>query len=99
MLNYRVAVTGRRPRFDMGVFAPPEGTVEDCRRGARPVRVDGADLTVPVYERLGLPEGAVIPGPAILEQPDATIFIDPGLAGRVDAFGNVIIRRSENAAL
>ncbi len=98
VLNYRIAVTGRRPQFDMGVFAPPEGSLEDCRRGTRPVRVDGADLTVPVYERLGLPQGAEIPGPAILEQPDATIFIDPDLAGRVDAFGNVIIRRSDHAA-
>ncbi len=99
VLNYRIAVTGRRPQFDMGVFAPPEGSLKDCHRGTRPVRVDGADLTVPVYERLGLPQGAEITGPAILEQPDATIFIDPDLAGRVDAFGNVIIRRSENAAL
>ena len=94
VLNYRVAVTGRRPHFDMGVFAPPGGgTLEACERGARTIRVGGADLTAPVYERLELPEGAVIPGPAILEQPDTTIFIDPGLTGRVDSFGNVVITR------
>ncbi len=94
VMNYRVAVTGRRPHFDMGVFAPPVGApVADCQTGTRTIRVDGADLTAPVYERLDLPEGSVIPGPAILEQPDSTIFIDPGLAGRVDRFGNVIITR------
>jgi N-methylhydantoinase A len=94
VLNYRVAVTGRRPHFDMSVFAPPRGgTLESCQRGARTIRVDGADLTAPVYERLDLPEGAVIPGPAILEQPDSTVFIDPGLAGRIDRHGNVIIAR------
>jgi N-methylhydantoinase A len=94
VLNYRVTVTGRRPHFDMSVFAPPSGgTLESCRRGARTIRVDGADLTAPVYERLDLPEGAVIPGPAILEQPDSTVFIDPGLAGRIDRHGNVIIAR------
>ncbi|HSF95188.1 MAG TPA: hydantoinase/oxoprolinase family protein [Thermohalobaculum sp.] len=93
VLNYRVAVTGRRPHFDMGVFAPPEGSVEDCRRRSRVIRVDGADLTAPIYERLGLPEGAVIPGPALLEQPDTTIFVDPGLTGRVDRFGNLVITR------
>lgn len=93
LLNYRVAVTGRRPHFDMAVFAPPRGSVEACRRGERTVRVEGTDLVVPVYERLDLPEGADIPGPAILEQPDTTIFIDPGLTGRVDGFGNVILMR------
>jgi N-methylhydantoinase A len=98
VLNYRVAVTGRRPHFDMAVFAPPDGPVEACRRGERSVRVDGADLLAPVWERLDLPEGAVIEGPAILEQPDTTIFIDPGLTGRVDAFGNLLITRARDAA-
>ena len=94
VLNYRVAVTGRRPPFDMSVFAPPTGgTLVRCQRGARTIRIDGADLTAPVYERLDLPEGAVIPGPAILEQPDSTVFIDPGLDGRIDRHGNVIIAR------
>jgi N-methylhydantoinase A len=48
-----------------------------------------------VFQRLELPEGADIPGPAILEQPDTTIFIDPGLTGRIDSFGNVVITRQE----
>jgi N-methylhydantoinase A len=98
VLNYRVAVTGRRPQFDMAVFAPPAGTVEACRRGSRMIRVDGADLTAPVYERLDLPEGAVVPGPALLEQPDSTIFVDPGLTGRVDRFGNLVITREARDA-
>lgn len=94
VLNYRVAVTGRRPHFDMSVFSPPAGgTLESCRRGERIIRVDGANLTAPVYERLDLPEGVVIPGPAILEQADSTVFIDPGLAGRIDRHGNVVIAR------
>jgi N-methylhydantoinase A len=98
VLNYRVAVTGRRPQFDMAVFAPPDGTAEACRRGSRTIRVDGMDLTAPVYERLDLPVGAVIPGPALLEQPDTTIFIDPGLSGRVDRFGNLVITREARDA-
>ena len=28
---------------------------------------------------------------ALLEQPDTTIFVDPGLVGRVDRFGNLLI--------
>jgi N-methylhydantoinase A len=46
-----------------------------------------------VWSRLDLPANAVIEGPAVLEQPDATIFIDPDLAGRVDALGNLVVER------
>jgi N-methylhydantoinase A len=35
----------------------------------------------------------LICGPAILEQPDATIFVDPDLDARIDTWGNVIIER------
>ncbi len=48
-----------------------------------------------IFDRLTLPVGAVVEGPAILVQPDTTVLIDPGLSGRVDAFGNTIIEPSE----
>ena len=44
-----------------------------------------------VWARLDLPVDAKIAGPAILEQPDATTVIEPGLAGRIDALGNLIV--------
>ena len=81
---------GRQPP---DVFEPPAGTVADALVSSRSIRVDGEDREAPVYDRLALPEGAEIPGPAILEQPDTTIFLDPGLTGRVDRFGNVILTR------
>ena len=68
------------------------GTVDDIpQRGARRVYVNGCYADAPVYARLALPAGAIVPGPAILEQPDTTIFIDPGLVGTVDRFGNLIL--------
>ena len=94
VMNYRIAVIGRRPQFDMSVVAPEAGkSLDDCLNGRRPVRIDGIDHDVPVYERLDIATGTLIPGPAILEQPDTTIFIEPDLQGRVDTFGNVIIQR------
>jgi N-methylhydantoinase A len=42
-----------------------------------------------------LPVDAKILGPALLEQPDTTIFIEPGLVGTVDNYGNLIITRQE----
>ena len=47
-----------------------------------------------VWDRLELPAGSVIAGPAVLEQPDATIVILPGQQGRVDRFGNLLLEDS-----
>ncbi|MBK4717784.1 hydantoinase/oxoprolinase family protein [Azospirillum sp. YIM DDC1] len=95
IVNLRTAAIGRRPHFDLAALAPAAGTtVEGARAGARPVWFDGAWHETAVYNRLDLPVGAHIQGPAILEQPDATTVIDPDLSARVDGFGNVIVERS-----
>jgi N-methylhydantoinase A len=94
IVNLRTAVTGRRPKFDLLALAPPEGgSVEAAHRATRPVHFGDAWFDTPVYDRLSLPVGARIAGPAILAQPDTTILIEPGHAGEVDRFGNVLITR------
>ena len=94
VLNLRLAVIGRRPKLDLMLLAPEPGkTIELASRGRRPVYVEGKWVEAPIYARLDLPPGAVIPGPAVLEQPDTTIFIDPDLEGSVDRFGNVVLAR------
>ncbi|MEM7429981.1 MAG: hydantoinase/oxoprolinase family protein, partial [Pseudomonadota bacterium] len=96
VVNLRVAVIGKRPPLDLSRMAPSSGkSLEDCRLGERQIWWDGSAHTAPVYERLDLPASACLPGPALLEQPDATVFIDPGLTGRVDRAGNVIIRAED----
>ncbi|MFV2035497.1 MAG: hydantoinase/oxoprolinase family protein, partial [Halocynthiibacter sp.] len=98
IMNYRVAVIGQRPPFDMSVFAPTEGKpAEDCKTGTRQVYVDGSWQLVGIYDRLALGIGQVVAGPCILEQSDTTIFVDPGLSGRVDRFGNLIIERADES--
>jgi N-methylhydantoinase A len=36
----------------------------------------------------------VVQGPAILEQPDTTVWLEPGFEGRVDKLGNLLVERS-----
>ncbi len=92
VVNTRVAVIGRRPRFDMSVFAPVDGRPPaECVLERRPVYVEGAWVEAPVFDRLALAVGGVVRGPCVLEQPDATIFVDPGLSARTDRFGNLVI--------
>jgi N-methylhydantoinase A len=94
VLNLRVAAVGKRKKFDLSLLAPPkEGSVEAAKRTTRKVWLDGAWHEAGIYRRLELPLGAVVPGPAILEQSDTTILIEADLVGEVDAFGNLIVKR------
>ncbi|MDQ4061390.1 MAG: hydantoinase/oxoprolinase family protein [Pseudomonadota bacterium] len=95
VMNLRIAVVGRRPKLELLALAPGSGTmVEDCLLGTRQVFAAGAWHDAKIYDRLRLPVGARLDGPALLEQPDTTIFIDPGLTGEVDRYGNLVIRRA-----
>lgn len=91
VLNLRSAVAGLRPKIDLAALAPgPDASLERARHGTRRVWFDGWRETA-LFDRLTLPVGAAIDGPAVLDQPDATIVVEPGSRARVDRFGNVIL--------
>ena len=89
VLNLRSAVIGMRPKIDLLSLAP-DPAARLVLRERRPIWFGGWQDAA-VYDRLTLPVGAEIPGPAVLEQADATILIEPGQVGRVDRFGNLIL--------
>jgi N-methylhydantoinase A len=92
ILNLRTAVIGQRPKFDLASLAP-QGNGITTPRGTRRVHL-GAWVEAAIYDRLELPVGFAVDGPAVLEQPDTTILIEPGLTGTVDAHGNLILAPS-----
>ena len=94
VMNLRTAVIGRRPKFELATLAPEGGTIAAALKGQRQVHFGDSWHDTAIYHRLALPVGAEIHGPAILEQPDTTVLVDPGLVARVDAFGNTIIERT-----
>ena len=94
VLNLRVTVIGRRPKFNLSILGPSSsGSLEDAKSETRQVWINGEWWDTDVYRRLDVPESATVPGPALLEQPDATIFIEPDLEALVDNFGNLVISR------
>ena len=96
ILNLRVSVIGRRPKLDLRIFAPASNSsLKDAQTGERNVWVDGGWQSAKIYNRLDLPEESSISGPALLEQSDTTIFLEPDLEGSVDKLGNLIISRRE----
>jgi N-methylhydantoinase A len=66
-------------------------TVHDAKVGAQKVYFEGAWLDCALYNRDLLPVGAIIIGPAIVEQMDATALVLPGHVCRVDDAGNMVV--------
>ncbi len=89
LVNLVTTVIGRRPRFDLSaLIAREEG---EARLGSRPLYADGAWHDAAVWQRERLPPDAVIAGPAIIQQRDATTVLEPGSIARIDALGNLRI--------
>ncbi|MDR5684442.1 MAG: hydantoinase/oxoprolinase family protein [Armatimonadota bacterium] len=66
-----------------------------ARKDKRRVEFDGhGALETPIYERGRLGPGAVVRGPAIIEEPASTTVLFPGDRLRVDPYGNLLIEVS-----
>ena len=92
VMNLRVAVIGKRPRVDLSILAPDSNAnAEAADRGTRQVYFDGTWHEARILDRLALPVGTVVLGPAVLEQPDTTILVEPDMKGVVDHFGNLVL--------
>lgn len=96
IINLRTTVTGVRSKFDLKTLAPDslptEQTMPDPK-SRRAVHFKDQWVATAVYDRLSLPVGSIIKGPAILEQADTTVLIEPDLQGCIDEFGNTLIER------
>ncbi len=94
LVNLNCSVVGARPPLDLAALIDPAGRrarPEEAQRGTRPVWFAGGWAETPVYWRDHLPDAARIEGPAIIEQMDTTILIEPGDVATGDGRGNLII--------
>jgi N-methylhydantoinase A len=91
IVSYRVRGVGRVPPVAMPKFTATGGTLQDALRETRRVRMDGADVDCPVYQRERLDVGLTLTGPAILDQFDCTTVIYGGQVARVDEWKNLIV--------
>jgi N-methylhydantoinase A len=92
-VRVRVSVPKYRPVRDSEPASPP--AIEAALKGRRPIHVSGATpVEAAIYERDRLDIGATIPGPAVVEQFDATTVVPPGWSGTVDRYRNLILRQA-----
>ena len=54
-----------------------------------------APVPTPVFWRADLADGQLIPGPAVIEQEDATTVVYPGQVARRLARGGLLVERVE----
>jgi N-methylhydantoinase A len=95
LVNLNVSVIGERPALDLSRLIDPAGRRETADAAAtRRVWFDGWH-DAPVYWRDHLPLKIDLQGPAIIEQMDTTIVVDPGAKVASDPDGNLIIMVSE----
>ncbi|MFN3146504.1 MAG: hypothetical protein ACE368_15275 [Paracoccaceae bacterium] len=55
------------------------------------MRFDAGAIETPVYWRDRMPADFELTGPAIVEQMDTTLLIEPGDRARGDAHGNILV--------
>lgn len=94
LVNLNTTVIGNRAELDLQKLIDPTGrkqNLTDAIIGQRNVWFDGNWYDTTVYQRDHLPLDAKITGPAILEQMDTTIVIEPNSHAVSDNDGNLII--------
>ncbi|MDW4498515.1 hydantoinase/oxoprolinase family protein [Sulfitobacter sp. D35] len=93
LVNVNTSVIGRRPDLDLSTLIDVSGrrdTLPEAQTGERRVWFEGWRDT-PVYWRDFLPAAAMMEGPAIVEQMDCTLVLEPGDVATQDADGNLVV--------
>ncbi len=91
-VNLRVSGVGPITRPELAERPPGDGNAARARTGARPVFFEEY-VDTPVYWRPDLAPGDELHGPAVIEEFGSTVPVHPGFTARVDALGNIVVRK------
>jgi N-methylhydantoinase A len=91
VISWRVKSAGPRPEFELAGDDAPASA--DPLKGSRPAYFPATAgyVDTSVYDRYRLASGAVVNGPAIIEERESTIVIGPGQRALVSPDRNVVI--------
>ena len=93
LVTFRVEASGLVPKASFTAHADAGADASAAITGTRDVWMPehGGFMACPVYGRDRLRAGNRFPGPAIIEQMDATTVVPPGMIARVEPYLNVIL--------
>ena len=94
VVTLRVTARGQLEPARMSRLSPGPGAPVEALLGRRQVYFEDTAGFVPcdIYDRARLAPGAVVNGPAILENVDSTVIVDPGWQARIDDYGNCVMQ-------
>ena len=90
LVNLHTAVIGKRRGVPLDALAHANGADREPAE-LRRVWFESGWVETPIYRREQLPAGATLTGPAIIEQLDTTIVVEPGDQVDADELGNLIV--------
>ena len=94
VVSANTTVVGQRPEIDLTTLIDAtarKATLKDAQTGTRRIWFETGWHDTPIYWRDYLPKAAELSGPAIVEQFDTTIVIEPGGRASCDAIGNLVV--------
>ena len=94
VVTLRVTARGHLESPRMAPLSREMNTPAEAIAGQRHVYFEETNGFVPcnIYCRAKLAPGSTIDGPAVLENVDSTVVINPGWVGRIDAYGSCIMQ-------
>jgi len=90
LVSLRVRCRGPIP--PLALASADTSAAGSARKGTRPAYFGSHFEDTPVYDRYALTPGTTLPGPAIIEEREATTIVAPGDSVIVDATGTLRIR-------
>ena len=93
VVNYQVVGMRQVKKLELSELPAQSLRPEDALLTERSVFIKGGYATIPIYDRTKLSRGASLSGPAVLEDPTATIIVLHNQLASVDKFGNLLITR------
>lgn len=98
VVNLRVTGLGLMPRLPDRFEATPAKTLEGAwlKTGETYFRLKGSlqKVRTEFFDRMLIPAGSIVPGPAVLFQKDTTTVLAPAWSARADEWGNLVITRN-----
>jgi N-methylhydantoinase A len=92
IVTLRVEAAGRIPT-PAPVAVPGEGSAAEAVIGRQPIALATGWAEAPILDRARLAAGAVVQGPAIIVQLDATTLVAPGWCAAVHGAGSLLLHR------
>jgi N-methylhydantoinase A len=92
IVNFQVTAVGEIPKPQFNKLAVPERLQAPAPHSMRDAYFSPTDkIQVPVFRRSALGPGAVIDGPAVIEEKTSTIVLYPGQRAAIDGYANIEI--------